>query len=116
MRAARNHRSGRSVSSVLDGLYRSYLGWPRAPRQSMEPFKRPKESPMVLRRLVRLSAVFIGVFVIATFAFASATLAAGGSTYKSTTSLAIGGQVHLGSGPFGPGATVSISYTCLPGF
>jgi len=71
---------------------------------------------MVLRRLVRLSAVFIGVFIIATFAFASATLAAGGGTSKSTSSLSIGNQVHLGTGPFGPGATVTISYTCFPGF
>jgi len=71
---------------------------------------------MVLRRLVRYSAVAIGVFIIATFAFASATLAAGASTPKSTSTISIGSQAHLGSGPFGPGATISVTYSCFPGF
>ena len=70
---------------------------------------------MVLRRLIRYFAVALGVFIIATFVFASATLAAGGSTVKSTTTISIGSRVHLGQSAFGPGANVSISYSCFPG-
>jgi hypothetical protein len=70
----------------------------------------------MLRRLARFSAVLIGVLVIASLAFASATLTAAGSSTKSTTTLSIGSKATLGTGPFGPGASVSLTYSCFPGF
>ncbi len=70
---------------------------------------------MVSRRLIRYLAVVVGVFAIATFVFATATLAAGSTAPKSTTTISIGSRVHLGSSPFGPGANVSVTYSCFPG-
>ena len=70
----------------------------------------------MLRRLTRFSVILIGVFAITGIAFASATLAAGPSSTKSTTTVSIGSSAHLGSGPFGPGVSVSLTYSCFPGF
>lgn len=69
----------------------------------------------MLRRLARFSAVLIAVLALAGITFAGATLSAAGST-KSTTTVAISPQVQLATSAFGPGANVSITYSCFPGF
>src|SRR5260370_18930802 len=70
----------------------------------------------MLRRLARFSAVLIAVLALAGITFMGATLSAAGSTFKSTTTVSISAHVKLASSNFGPGANVTITYSCFPGF
>lgn len=67
------------------------------------------------RRLTRISVILIAVFAVASISFAAAaTVAAGKSRPTTTVSIKSTGTLAVSS--FGPGANVTITYSCFPGF
>ena len=68
----------------------------------------------MLHRLTRISVILIAVIAVASVAFAASAAAGKG---KSTTTISIKAQARLVSSPTqGPGADVTVTYTCFPGF
>jgi hypothetical protein len=72
----------------------------------------------MLARLGRFAAVFVAVVAVASItALALMTVAAakgtGGKGFGSTTTVSIGSQASLVTGPV-PGAVVTIKYSCFP--
>jgi hypothetical protein len=72
----------------------------------------------MLGRSVRIATIVIAVVAIAAGSFAVAAVAASPSAgkAKSTTTVSIASSGKLTASPFGPGATVSVTYSCFPGF
>jgi hypothetical protein len=65
-------------------------------------------------RLGRLAALAVGVLAVASISLAATFAAAAGSTVKSTTTVSIKPQATLVTSLFGPGADVTITYSCFP--
>ena len=68
-----------------------------------------------MRKTFRIATILIAVVTVASISFALAAVAASAGKAKSTTTVAIGSGAQLVSSPFGPGANVSITYSCFPG-
>ncbi|MGZ3434500.1 MAG: hypothetical protein ACXVA7_22310 [Isosphaeraceae bacterium] len=68
----------------------------------------------MLRRSIRLATILVAVVTIASATFVLAAVAASAGKAKSTTTVSIASTGKLGTSPFGPGATVSITYSCFP--
>src|SRR5665213_999133 len=69
-------------------------------------------------RFTRLAIVIVGVVAIASVSFALAAVAAspGTAKAKSTTTISIATSGKLAGSSFGPGAIVTITYSCFPVF
>jgi hypothetical protein len=72
----------------------------------------------MLGKSFRIATIVIAVVVIAAVSFALAAVAASPSAgkAKSTTIVSIASSGKLTVSPFGPGATVAVTYQCFPGF
>jgi hypothetical protein len=68
-----------------------------------------------MRKSIRLATILVAVVAVASVSFALAAVAASAGSSKSTTTLSIAGGVQLASSPFGPGANVTVTYSCFPG-
>jgi hypothetical protein len=68
----------------------------------------------MLRRSMRTATILVAVVAIASVSFALAAVAASAGKSKITTTVSIAAQGKLGVSPFGPGANVSIIYSCFP--
>ena len=66
-------------------------------------------------RIARFLAMMVAVLAVAGLTFVWASTSAGATTFKSTTSISIGSQVKLATSQFGPGANVTVTYSCFPG-
>jgi hypothetical protein len=72
----------------------------------------------MLGKSVRIATIVIAVVAIAAGSFAVAAVAASPSAGKAkiTTTVSIASSGKLTASPFGPGATVAVTYSCFPGF
>jgi hypothetical protein len=68
----------------------------------------------MLRRRIRVATILVAVVAVASVSFALAAVAASAGKAKTTTTVSIASSGQLGVSPFGPGATVSITYSCFP--
>jgi hypothetical protein len=68
----------------------------------------------MMRRRIRVATILVAVVAIASVSFALAAVAASAGKARSTTTVSIASSGQLGVSPFGPGATVSITYSCFP--
>jgi len=69
----------------------------------------------MLRRRIRVATILVAVLAIASVSFALAAVGASAGKARTTTTVSIGSSGQLGVSPFGPGATVAITYSCFPG-
>jgi hypothetical protein len=67
-------------------------------------------------RIARFLAIMVTVLAVAGITFVWASTSAGASNAKSTSTISVGNQVKLASSIYGPGANVTVSYSCFPGF
>jgi hypothetical protein len=68
---------------------------------------------MLLGKLARLSVILIAVLAVASISFAAAATVAAGKS-KSTTTVSIKSRGTIAASAFGPGANVTITYSCFP--
>jgi hypothetical protein len=68
----------------------------------------------MLRRRIRVATILVAVLAIASVSFALAAVGASAGRARTTTTVSIGSSGQLGVSPFGPGATVSVTYSCFP--
>ncbi len=68
-----------------------------------------------MRRRIRVATIIVAVVAIASVSFALAAVAASAGKARTTTTVSIASSGQLGVSPFGPGATVAITYSCFPG-
>jgi hypothetical protein len=72
----------------------------------------------MLGRAIRAAIILVSVVATAAVSFAVAGVAASPTAAKNRpiTTVSIGSTVKLAVSPFGPGADVTITYSCFPGF
>jgi hypothetical protein len=73
---------------------------------------------VTLGRALRTAIILVAVLATAAVSFAVAGVAASPSAGKNRplTTVSIGSAAKLAVSPYGPGANVTVSYSCFPGF